>query len=139
MLNNPAYMASGNVGVSLFVGISGDFKVAQTVLNGKIAGVSQVGTRRFPSSAASSTDILAAIAGENVGVFGNGASNVFITLGGTVTAGTWLKSDANGAGVACTNAGGTPLASENAGAIALQGGVAGDKVRIQVLLHPARA
>lgn len=139
MLNSPAYMASGNIGVSLFVGISGDFKVAQTVANGKICGVSQEGTRRFPSSGASSTDILAAIANEQVGVFGNGHSNIFLTLGGTVVAGNWLKSDANGAGVACTNTGATPLASENAGAVALQGGVAGDKIRIQVLIQPARA
>ena len=139
MLNSPSFFANGDISPSRFVGIAADFRVTQTLANGKICGISQEGTRRFPQPSASASDNLAAQLGESVTVYGQGHSGIFMELGGPVTAGTWLKSDALGKGIACTNTGATPLAAENAGAIALQAGIAGDKIRVQVLLHPARA
>ena len=138
MLNSPSYFAGGDITPSRFVGISADFRVTQTVLNGKIMGISHEGTRRIPSPTASVDDVLAAKVGESVTVYGQGHTGIFLELGATVTAGAWLKSDALGRGIVCTNTGATPLSAENAGAVAMQGGIVGYKIRIQVLLQPAR-
>jgi hypothetical protein len=132
MLNSPTYFASGNIYPSRFVFASNQFRVQQTGANGKIVGISQSGTRRFPDQDNTNTPY-AAITGEPIAVFGEGYSNVFLTLGGSVTAGAYLKADADGKGVTSTGA-----AADNVGAIAQQDGVSGDKILVQVILQPAR-
>lgn len=45
---------------------------------------------------------LAAIAGDHLSIYGDGARMVPLTAGGAVSVGSWIKSDANGQGVAST-------------------------------------
>ena len=133
MLQSPQFFASGNIYPSRFVRISNAYRVQQTGNNGRIIGVSQSGTRRFPDTLNTNTGY-AAISGEPVGVFGDGYAGVYLELGGNVTAGDFVKSDADGKGVTSTGA-----AADNVGAIALQDGASGEKILLYVQLNPARA
>lgn len=134
MLNSPAYFASGDISPSRFVFISNDFRVQQSGANGRIVGISQEGTRRYPSTIQSADDGLAAKSGESVTVYGMGHSNIYLELGGTVAAGAYCKSDSLGRGVTSTGA-----SADSLGAMALEAGVSGDKIRVYVLLNPARS
>ena len=91
----PGFCAGGNIGPSKFVKLStaADNKVLQAGAGEMPIGVSQRGTRNAPYS--SLDDGYAAISGENLQVHGPGELAV-VECGGTVTAGTSVKSDGSG-------------------------------------------
>lgn len=133
MIGSPSFSASGDIYPSRFVTITGNnLRVSQAVAANSIIGISQEGTRRYPDVDNTFTGF-AARAGEPISVYGNGHVNVPLELGGTVTAGQFIQSDANGKGVVSTGA-----VAHNIGAIALQSGVSGDVIKVYVFLNPAR-
>lgn len=102
VVNVPSFTASGNISPRRFVKISGPIKVAQCSVAGERAfGVSQEALMDTPIPGASST--LAAEAGRQVGVFGPGEV-CLIQVASAVTAGAYLKGDANGKAVATSTA-----------------------------------
>lgn len=119
-------VATGDIAPSRFV------KAAGTTLDGKVTacgadeipcGISHRGTRMPPWTELD--DGLAAKAGENVHVYGQGME-AQLELGGTVTVGARLKSDADGKGVATTTN------TDTYGAIAQYSGVAGEYILVLV-------
>lgn len=119
-------VASGNIAPSRFVkdDTAADGKVAVCGAGDKIRGVSQAGTRRAPYS--SLDDGYAAIAGEEVGVFG-ATELCYLELGGTVANGDRLKASTLGVGVATT----TNL--DEWGAIAQSAGTSGQLIQVLVV------
>jgi len=126
---NPTFMAGGNIVPSRFVkwNLGEDNTVIQATANAKIQGIAQEGSREAPIPSVST--VYAAQDGEEIHVYGQGEV-CLLELGGTVAAADDLKSDANGKGVVVT-AGTT---TQEVGAQALQSGVSGEKIRVQVLL-----
>jgi hypothetical protein len=124
----PSYtrVAGGNVEPMHFVTIGTDGRVTQAGAGVQIFGVSGQGTR-FPPYG-SLDDGYAAIAGESVLVHGPPEKDVSLVLGGTVTIGAFIKSDANGEGVASS------ADQEDVGAIALQAGVSGEIIKVQLII-----
>ena len=88
----PAFSASADIACSRFVKISGNFTVNQCVANEVAIGVSAEGTTEAPIPGAST---LAARTGELLRVFGQDEVAV-IEVGASVTAGGFVKPDANG-------------------------------------------
>ncbi len=125
----PSYtkVANGNVAPSRFVKLdtTTEGRVLQATAGDKIYGISQQGTRNTPYGALD--DGFAAIAGENLNIYGPPEKDVLLELGGTVTRGDSLKSDANGKGVTTTSTG------DWIGAIALDSGATGDLIPIQTI------
>lgn len=118
------FVANGNIGYSLFV--KQDSSVGKVVIAGAgeatvgISGQSQRNAPWYPLQ-----DGYAAVAGENVRVYTENEV-CYLRLGGTVTNGQRIKSDASGKGVAAT-------ADKDAyGAKALQSGVDGDVIEVVV-------
>jgi hypothetical protein len=97
-------------------------QVTQSGANGRVYGISQRDTRRTPYV---ETLGRAAIAGEPVGVYLEN-EECLLELGGTVTAGDYLKSDADGKGVTSS----TDL--DDVGARAIVSGTSGQQIRVQV-------
>lgn len=126
MAYGPSYtkVAGGNVAPSRFVklDVSNKGKVLQAGAGEMVFGISQEGTRNIPYSTLD--DGFAAIAGENLRIYGPGDNGMMLELGGTVAVGDRLKSDANGKGVATTTA------NDEVGAIALAAGASGDLVPV---------
>jgi len=135
-LSNATFVAGGTINPCRFVTMvpllysgtttpSADFTVwpatAGTSSKGdRVIGVSQEGTGLWSTSTA-------AVAGDQLRVFGPGEV-ALVECGGTVTAGAWVKSDANGKAVVAS-------ADEDfVGGIALQAGADGTK--IQIYIHP---
>lgn len=120
-------VANGNIAPSRFVKIDTTAKdrVLQAGAGDKCYGVSQPGVRNAPW--APLDDGYAAIAGENLMIYGSPSKDIKLELGGTVTAGDSLKSDANGKGVTTTTTG------DWIGAEAMESGVTGDVVRVRVV------
>lgn len=116
--------AGGNIYPSRFVILSAEYVVTQAEANGKVFGISQVGTNEPPTPTESSG--YAAISGQILTVHQD-HEEPLLELGGTVSAGDELKSDANGKGVVLAGSG-----SENIGAIALQSGVSGNKIKVRM-------
>jgi hypothetical protein len=116
--------ASGTIRSARFCKVSGDFTVAECDAGEKVIGVSQVGSKTAPIP--SVTTPVAAESGDSLQLHGPGAL-CNLTLGGTVTAGDWLMSDADGKGVLATD-------GNFYGAQALQGGATGQEVLVQVQL-----
>lgn len=116
--------ANGNVAPSRFVktDTSGDNLVAQAGAGEQVFGISQADTRRTPYSTLD--DGYCAIAGEDLKVFSVGEV-CLLELGGTVTPGNRLKSDANGKGVAVT------ANNDEYGAVAIVAGTSGQLVMVQ--------
>lgn len=116
-------VANGNIAMSVFVKL--DTTNAGRVLacgaNEDIWGISSP----YPRRHALLDDGYAAIAGENLNVIGPGDDEALLRLGGTVTAGQRIKSDANGYGVAAT------ADKDRAGAVAIIGGVSGELVKVK--------
>jgi len=127
---NPNYVASGNITSSRFVSpVSGsDFTVAQAIANSKIAGIAHEGSREAPIP--SVTTPYAAADGESLVIYGQGEVCKLV-LGGTVENGDDLKSDADGKGVIITDS----TTTQEIGATALEGGITGDHIRVQVQLR----
>lgn len=125
---NPNFIAGGDIRPCRFVkGGAADLTVLEADANEAVIGISQEGTKAAPIPSAST---LAAAAGENIGVHGLGEV-CLLTLGsGGATRFGYLKSDADGNGVAIATTGTT---AQMVGAIALQSGLEGEKIRVQVL------
>jgi hypothetical protein len=126
----PNFVAGGTIAPCRFVSMSAtgatpaDHTVFQATAGAGtegdlVDGISQEGTRRFDSADA-------AIAGDQLKVYGPGDVCLLELGSGGCTAGQLLKPDANGKGIAATTD------QDRVGARALQSGAAGTKVRVQV-------
>jgi hypothetical protein len=98
-------------------------RVLQCGAGDQVYGISQEGQRRIDYVSAGSQ---AAIAGEDLNIHGPPAKDVLLMLGGSVTIGDRLKSDAAGMGVVTT----TP--QDEVGAIAQATGVSGQAIPVEV-------
>jgi hypothetical protein len=125
---NPSYFAAGDVNVARFVTPAGDNTVEEADANELILGVSQEGPRLPPGIYGA--DALAAVSGEQLRVYGIGET-CMLEVGDSVSAGRYLKSDADGKGVHLATGTGT---LQYYGAISLENGAAGEKIRVQVQL-----
>lgn len=133
-LERTRLIAKGDITPSRFVKLDAtagvDFGVLQAAAaTDRIFGVSQVGSRKFPSSTGSADDALAAKNNETLEIFQDG-NECPLEIGAAVVPGDYLKSDASGRGIPMTF-------SENVatfyGAVALEhGAAAGVKIRVQV-------
>lgn len=90
--NQRSFRASANINTSRFVKISGPHTVAQCVANEQAYGVSHEGTQEAPIPGVTP---LAASSGESCLVYGPG-DNCEVECGAAVTAGAFVKPDANG-------------------------------------------
>lgn len=120
-------VANGTILPSRFVKLD-------TTANGKVLaagasdvpwGISQPGTRRTPYGALD--DGNAAIAGDNLNIYGLGETMVLLELGGTVTVGDFLKPSTNGVGITASADG------DIYGAKALRSGVSGELIPVEVI------
>lgn len=123
-------VANGNISPMRFVkqdttsGVKD--RVLQAGAGSRIYGVSQQGVRNAPL--AGWDDGYAAIAGENLMIFGFPEKDVRLELGtGGATVGALLKSDANGCGVITTSTG------DEVGARAEEAGSVGDFIRVTLI------
>lgn len=122
--NHRTFVATGNINPARFVKMSGDFSVAQAGASDSPVGVSF-------DIARNATATLAAVSGEGIGVYTEGAE-CWLQAGDTVTAGQLLIPDASGQGV--------PVSGYvSLGAIALEGGASGELIRVQVRIESADA
>lgn len=123
----PSYtkVANGTIRPSRFVKLdtTADGKVLEADAGDQIYGISQPGTRNTPYS--DLDDGNAAKTGETLKIFGPPEKGVLLELGGTVTRGQLLKSDADGKGV---NAG---TDKDQYGAVAEASGVSGELIPVQ--------
>lgn len=126
-LNAMTFVASGDINPCRFVkqDATGPKQAAQAGANEQIIGISQEWFKGAPTPSAST---LAASAGLPVVVYTDGAV-CLLELGGTVDEGGYIKSDANGKGVASATTG---VTKQEQGAKALEAGVSGDKIRVFV-------
>ena len=120
-------VANGNITPARFVklDVTADGRVLQAGAGEQIYGISQAGTRNTPYSTLD--DGFAAIAGENLKIFGPPDKEIMLELGGTVVRGDRLKSDASGRGLA------TVIALDEVGAIAAASGVLGELIPVQCI------
>ena len=120
-----SYLANGTINPSRFVKLdtTTQGRVLQCGAGDKCLGISQLGTRRSPEVDSSGN---AAQTGEPLGVHDEFGELCGLTLGGTVTVGDRLKSDANGKGVTTTTD------QDEYGAIAKMNGVSGDVITVEV-------
>lgn len=127
-----SFIATGNVDACRFVKIdtAGDGKCAQASTNERPIGISEDGSRQAPGTAADDGHL--AIATENVAIYGPGRK-CLLDIAGTVTAGTYLKSDSSGKGVAALTTG---TVVQEHGAVALQAGVSGQRILVEVRCFP---
>jgi len=125
------FRAGGTIRPSRFVKITGDSTVEECDAGDPIFGISGEWTRDTPVDVYTSTGINAALDGDQVTIYGTGDAGCLLEIAGVVTAGSLLQSDANGAGIVLTTIPAT--ADQEAGAVALEAGAAGDKIRVQVL------
>jgi len=125
MAGSTPLTAGGNIYPCRFVKYSDDYKVTQATANDPVFGISQMGTNVPPIPDVTSQ--YAAVSGQTLHVFQDG-EECLLELAASLTAGTKLKSDANGKGVAV----GTGSVQEM-GAILLEDGADGElrKVRVQ--------
>lgn len=132
-MTQPPLLANGNIAPSRFVTTvtgagNGGKAVQASASTAIIIGVSEAWTRFPPGSP--SDDGFIAIADESLAYRGPG-SICKLELGGTVSdAGVLLTTDADGKGIAQAPADGV---TAYYGAMALETGVSGDKVRVVVL------
>lgn len=125
-----SWRAGGDIRPSRIVKIStaADFTALEADANEFGIGISQVGTEDPPGLSGASTN--AASAGKNVQVFGPGSICLLELGSGGATRAGFLKSDADGKGVAIATTGTT---AQNVVAVALESGAENEKVRVQVL------
>lgn len=124
MMGSFSKLPGGNVLPSIFVKLQSDNTVVACGAGEDMWGISQPSTRRMALSGWD--DGYAGIAGSPpINIFGPGDDEAPLRLGGTVTAGQRIKSDASGYGVAATSD------KDKAGAIALRSGVSGDIIPVK--------
>lgn len=117
------FRAGGNVSPARFVKINGEYTVTQCGAGEMPVGISQEYVRYAPGTAWD--DTYAATSGQYLLVYQPGALCA-IDAGHTVTAGDFLKSDANGRGI-------TAGAGDKYGAQALESSSgSGDRIRVRV-------
>lgn len=114
---NGTYIAGGTINPGTFVTLSNDFTVVASATGDAPIGVSAQGTKKFDLT-------YLAASGDPVGVYGP-SEECFLLCGGSVTAGDYLKPDANGAAV-------TASSTNKYGAIAKQDGSSGAMIRVLV-------
>lgn len=117
--------ASGDINPMRFVKMSGDNTVAESDANELSIGISMRQSKAFDSALAASDDGQVAV--YTVGQIAK------LELGGSVSAGGLIKSDADGKGVAVATSGTT---AQNVGAIAINGGASGEIIDVEVLTIP---
>ena len=130
----PHLMADGDIRPSRFVktsNASGIAKVVESDANNSPIGISQDGTNTAPIPGVTSDK--AAEQGQSLRLHVEGEM-CLLELGGTVTAGDFLKSDADGKGVSIATTG---VDVQCIGGVALQSGVSGDliPVKVQLMQH----
>lgn len=103
--------------------------VLEADANEAAIGVSQGGLMNFPASSGGTT--LAAEDDRAIGIYMNGQV-CLLELGGTVDEGNYIKSDADGKGVAAATTGTT---KQQIAAKCLEGGASGAIVRVLVQCH----
>lgn len=121
-------IANGNIKPMRFVKLdtTAPDRVVVAGAGDRIYGISGPGTRRMALSGWD--DGYHAIAGEMCEIYGPGDPEVQLVLGGTVTAGDYIKSDADGAGVvADTNL-------DDYGARTTISGVATEQIKVEVMI-----
>ncbi|MBX6311508.1 MAG: hypothetical protein IRY99_01080 [Isosphaeraceae bacterium] len=129
----PSMVANGPILPRRFVSLDGTraYGVVQSGVGSYPFGISQEGTHNAPGTTADNGN--AADTGQTLKVYGYGSAEVGLVLGtGGCTPGAFLKPDANGAGVVAG-------AGDLCGALALEGGSAGEIVRVLVIqpfVHP---
>lgn len=123
MFGSYSKIAGGNITPSRFVKLGTDQTVTLAGAGEECWGISQPATR-YPALAAID-DGFAAVAGENVNIYGPGDDQAPLELGGTVTAGQYIKASTNGVGVAAT------ADHDVVGAVAVTGGVSGDIIKVK--------
>ena len=128
-IGTPAF-AGGDIYPCRFVkqSAAADFNVLQATANDPIKGISQAGTNLPPIPEVTSDK--AAVAGQQLRIH-TPPEGCLLELGGTVAAGDRLKADNDGKGVAIATSGTTP---QRYGAVAQQGGDAGEKIRVEVVI-----
>ena len=132
--NAPSYIAKGTIAPCSFVkvyttaGVANDNAVVQAGAGDKCVGISQQGMKRMPGLPGSDTTI-AAESGDTLRVYGLG-DDCLLQLGGTVTRGDFLKSDASGYGV-------TGSSGDECGAEALEAGISGVRIRVLIVNRKA--
>lgn len=121
------HLAEGTIRPSRFVKAgSGDFSALEADANEAVVGVSQEGTADPPIPGVTP---VAASSGDHLKVYGKGAECLLELGSGGITFGAYLKSDADGKGVAAATTGTT---KQQLGARALEGGAEGDLIRVIV-------
>lgn len=127
-----AYRANGTIRVARFVKIdtSDNDSVLEADANEKVLGITDIGGREPPIPSATTTPPEAAQATEDVNVHGVGSLCLLYAGTGGWTAGDYLKSDADGAGVSIATTGTT---LQRYGAVALETVSAGEYGKVQVL------
>lgn len=130
MANTPPVLtASGTIRQCRFVKVSGNFTGAEADANERVIGISYQSSRTAPLNDLAPTSDHA-ISGDQIQMYGLG-DVCLLEYGATVVAGEYLKSDADGKGVPIATSGTTP---QYAGAIALDGGAAGERRQVFVVL-----
>lgn len=130
MFGSFSKVAGGNIAPSRFVKLSttAEGRVLQCGAGEAIYGISQPSVHNIALSGGGFTtpdDGYAAVAGEMLNIYGPGDDTVMLELGGTVTVGDYLKSDADGKGV---NAG---TDKDKAGAQAQASGTSGKLIPVK--------
>jgi hypothetical protein len=131
----PAYVAGGTIRPCRF--IKADSSASHTVLeadaNERTVGIAGSETNQPPlSDLVSSSNH--ATTGQSVHAYGPG-EECYLELGDTVVNGGLLKSDADGKGVPIASTGTT---IQQVGARALEDGVSGNKIRVEVIEYSER-
>ena len=121
-------MARGDIRPARFIKISAsqDHACEEADANERIIGIAEEGSRQAPIP--SVTTVLEAASGDVCRAYGQG-DTCLLELGGTVARNGGIKSDGDGKGVAVAITGTT---IQNWGAIALESGVSGEKIKVKV-------
>jgi hypothetical protein len=131
----PRLVAGGTINPCRFVKMStaADDRCLEADANEDVIGVSYEGGKYAPLSDLVTTNPHA-IAGDPVGLYGDG-DQCLLELGADAVRGNKLKSDADGKGVPIATTGTT---LQRYGAMALESGKSGEKIRVFVQLGSER-
>lgn len=134
-IGSPHLMANGDIRPARFVEIqnaSGIAKAIEANANERVIGISHDGTNTAPIPGVTSDK--AAESGQGLQLHVEG-EECLLELGGTVTAGAFVKSDGDGKGVIALTTG-TVL--QEIGAVARDNGASGEKIRVKIQIHRHR-
>lgn len=117
-------LCGGNVRPSRFVVLGTANTVTEAGANGDVWGISQPYTWKMALSGWDD-GFAGTTASPPINIFGPGDDACKLVLGGTVSIGQKIKSDANGAGVAVT------ADQDKVGAVAQEAGISGDVIWVK--------